>query len=698
MDRNTPIYFGIKDVATRLKKIYLSDSNGVAREVKKIYERDADGIASLRYHLHEFIADDEYVNSSTTQHYQIYVCSVCNDEAKEFSNHVYSTRTYYKAPTCTVNGSETKQCSCGATKTTTIYAVGHHVDADNNNKCDNCGETINVECDHIPGEPIISNVVEPTCTTQGQHDESVYCTKCGEYLYGGGVMDDPLGHTPDYANGYCPEGIVCSVCGEEAVAPNECAFTESKVTPPTCTEQGYTIYTCEICGHDSEQMDYVDATGHNWSNWKTITEATCTVAGRKARSCSNCSKTETADIPKKEHIFRQLLGPDGYYIYADCGCGANYCDTMLLGKHTPDKAAATCTEAVYCTTCSKVLEPAAGHTIEYTYASEPTCLIPGLTRGEYCSVCNEVFVYQEEIAALGHDWSAWETTKEASCGITGKQERHCLRDDCGEKETNNIAAKSHKFATDASTGYKLDCANCGTSYCIAVNGGHTAGNEATCTEPKLCKVCGDVMKQALGHEEVIDKAFTPTCTEPGKTEGKHCSRCNTVLVEQEVIPIDPDAHEDDGGYYTAPTCTKDGYTTYECYWCDRIRTEVDTGTALGHDWQDATCTTPKTCARCGITEGSALGHSEVAIPAVKATCTEGGLTEGSYCSRCNEILVQQTIIPAAHTSGGAATCTTAEVCTVCKEVLKEALGHDLNQFGTRCVRCGSTGPFVENLG
>jgi hypothetical protein len=101
--------------------------------------------------------------------------------------------------------------------------------------------------------------------------------------------------------------------------------------------------------------------------------------------------------------------------------------------------------------------------------------------------------------------------------------------------------------------------------------------------------------------------------------------------------------------WTPPTCTEDGYYTYTCELCGVVEQEVFPNTALGHDWNAATCTEPATCRTCGATSGEALGHTAKILPGKEPNCTEPGLTEGQTCTSCGLVLVaQEEISPIGH--------------------------------------------------
>lgn len=87
---------------------------------------------------------------------------------------------------------------------------------------------------------------------------------------------------------------------------------------------------------------------------------------------------------------------------------------------------------------------------------------------------------------------------------------------------------------------------------------------------------------------------------------------------------------------------------------------VLSGCCLSHEWEDATCSAPKTCTKCEKTEGEPLPHTwGEATCTTPKTCSVCGATEGK---------------PIEHTWIDA-TCLTAKTCSVCGTLEGEAAGH-----------------------
>lgn len=134
---------------------------------------------------------------------------------------------------------------------------------------------------------------------------------------------------------------------------------------------------------------------------------------------------------------------------------------------------------------------------------------------------------------------------------------------------------------------------------------------------------------------------------------------------------------DEGEITKAPGCATSGKALYRCELCNT--TELRTIKSLGHDWANATCTSPQVCQRCNATKGKATGHDWApATCAAPKTCNTCGETEGEALE---------------HT-WGEATCTTPKTCIDCGATQGEPLPHPwLDASCTTpktCPDCGAT--------
>ena len=244
------------------------------------------------------------------------------------------------------------------------------------------------------------------------------------------------------------------------------------------------------------------------------------------------------------------------------------------------------------------------------------------------------------------------------------------------------------------------------------------------TKGSHCSLCGEILvaqqvKAAYGHKEVDDLGYAPTCTTDGLTDGKHCTVCSEVFIESNVIPALGHTKVTDHGY--AATCTADGLTDgSHCSVCNTVfvaQTVIPAAHTYG-EWvvtdptEDADGLKTRECSYCGDVESEIIeslthDHSKWAVTtlsAVAPTCTETGLTEGQQCSKCLEILVAQTVVPATgHTythTAVAPTCTadgyTVHACACgdsYTDAPVDALGHVeviLSAVNPTCLKDGKT--------
>lgn len=115
---------------------------------------------------------------------------------------------------------------------------------------------------------------------------------------------------------------------------------ESVVTPPTCTDEGFTTYTCTKCG-ESYVDDKVAALGHDYSS--VFTPPSCTVEGFMTYTCTRCGDTyteNTAAALGHNYGVRVTTEPtckkDGVKTYTCTRCDDSYTESFKLDVKTSE--------------------------------------------------------------------------------------------------------------------------------------------------------------------------------------------------------------------------------------------------------------------------------------------------------------------------------------------------------------------------
>ena len=243
--------------------------------------------------------------------------------------------------------------------------------------------------------------------------------------------------------------------------------------------------------------------------------------------------------------------------------------------------------------------------------------------------------------------------------------------------------------------------------------------QAECSEEgkivRKCKKCNKTDTATIGflpHTEEVDKGKAPTCTQTGLTEGKHCSVCQTILLAQEKIPKSEHTYGE-WRISVEATCTEDGECVRVCE-CGQRETGVisATGHTMGA-WlvgKAASCKEEgilvRLCYNCQAEEYDTTGKSDkhvvVIDEAVAPTCSAYGKTEGSHCSVCSKVFVEQTAVPITneHTPvtdlAVPPTCkdtglTEGSHCSVCGKVFEAQLPIPLSehQYTDNLCTCGT---------
>ena len=213
-----------------------------------------------------------------------------------------------------------------------------------NTVCELCGKStpseIPVDKNNHQGETELRNEKTPSCNDKG-YTGDIVCKDCDAVISQGNILGATGNH--DYAKTVTPSTCTnagyttytCKVCqtsykaDETPVAAHDYKKT---VTPPTCKAEGYTTYKCKNCS-DSYVADKTPVAAHDYE--KTVTAPTCKAEGYTTYKCKNCSDSYVADkTPVADHEYNKVVTEPtctegGFTVYT-----CKFCEDTYTGDIT----------------------------------------------------------------------------------------------------------------------------------------------------------------------------------------------------------------------------------------------------------------------------------------------------------------------------------------------------------------------------
>lgn len=261
------------------------------------------------------------------------------------------------------------------------------------------------------------------------------------------------------------------------------------VTLPTCTEKGYTTYTCKNCSH-SYVDDEVNAKGHTFGEWEIIASPTCEQSGSRKHTCTVCGFSETENLNPNGHTWEDDYTVDKEPTCVEDGSKSIHCkncnavkDSTTIAKlghsftnYVSDNNA-TCTKdgtkTAKCDRCDETdtlveVGTMLEHEYEWVFNNDAACEKNGTETGT-CKHCHTTVTREKADTALGHEFKNYVSDDNATCTENGTETAKCERCDKTDTRIQENSALGHKLGewkvvkepTTAGTGMKeRQCERC----------------------------------------------------------------------------------------------------------------------------------------------------------------------------------------------------------------------------------------------